>query len=184
MSNNRDIAGMTFEGLVEMADQLTAQARELQAEITRRRDVQKKADAGPFIPNRGDVYFCITGSGDIGRTRFDSRANRYDRGAFDIGNVYRTKAEAEREVARRKAVAVITREIQRINAEQNWVPDWSNDRQPKFTVYYKHTGIGFSPEHTYQYQSANIFPPACREAIAHVFAKLTDELRIAMGVSK
>jgi len=75
-----------------------------------------------------------------------------DRLNIDNGNVYYTKTEAEQALERKLAEA-------RLRWTSNFEPDWSNNDQNKWTVYYNHNDKELLVEATafLQYPSAIYF---------------------------
>lgn len=56
----------------------------------------------------GDIYYQITKSGDTAAFEWDG--NMYDIDSRKVGNVFLTKKEAEKEIARRKAKVILERD--------------------------------------------------------------------------
>ena len=71
---------------------------------------------------------------------------------IDNGNVYHTKAEAGQALERKLAEV-------RLRRTSNFKPDWNNDNQNKWTVYYNHNDKELLIEETafLQYPSAIYF---------------------------
>ena len=85
--------------LSELQDKL----KTAQADVS---DLQAKIETfeGPTVwPQVWDKYFLIEGGGDVCSRNWDS--HNYDRLCLEMGNAFRTREEAEREVKRRKVTA-------------------------------------------------------------------------------
>ena len=64
-------------------------------------EAQAKAEEAKW-PKLGDAYFYVECNGEIGES--DWECDDVDAGSLALGNVYRTKEDAEREVERRKVL--------------------------------------------------------------------------------
>jgi hypothetical protein len=85
-------------------------------------------------PQVGDTYFFVDGDGDVLDSQWDSDLR--DTSRMNIGNVFRTVAEAEHDIDRRKVLT----ELRRL-ARESWgkeKPNWSNIYQDKWFLYYDH----------------------------------------------
>ena len=83
-------------------------------------------------PKDGDTYFFIDGDGDVLNSQWDSDLR--DTSRMNIGNVFRTVAEAEHEIDRRKVLTTLRR-----LARESWGKtkiDWENAYQAKWEIYY------------------------------------------------
>lgn len=85
-------------------------------------------------PKDGDTYFFIDGDGDVLDSRWDSDLR--DTSRMNIGNVFRTVAEAEHEIERRKVLT----ELRRL-AKASWGGtkiDWTDGTQYKWQIRFAH----------------------------------------------
>lgn len=92
------------------------------------------AQAEKAWPQVGDTYFFVDGDGDVVESQWDSYL--IDASRMNIGNVFRTVAEAEHEIDRRKVLT----ELRRL-AQESWggeKPDWSSRDQDKWYLDYDH----------------------------------------------
>ena len=85
-------------------------------------EARAKAEEAKW-PKLGDAYFYVECDGEIGES--DWECDDVDAGSLALGNVYRTKEDAEREVERRKALT----ELRRL-AKASW------DKDPVNHAYY------------------------------------------------
>ena len=112
---------------IEQLEAAIAAANEKLAEL-------KATQAEKTWPQVGDTYFFVDGDGDVVESRWDSYL--IDASRMNIGNVFRTVAEAEREIDRR---CVLT-ELRRL-ARESWgggKADWSNSAQDKWSLRFDH----------------------------------------------
>ena len=64
---------------------------------------EKKVEAGRWKPEEGDIYWFIDSSGQAIKDRWTS--HHYDRERYEIGNCYKTEAEAESAKEKLKVIA-------------------------------------------------------------------------------
>ena len=114
-------------------------------------EVQEPTDSIHWKPKHGAEYFWIDECGSILPGTF-YRDSLYDQQRLTFGNVYRTEKEAEKASERRLAEV-------RLRRASNFKPDWNNDKQNKWTVYYNHNDKELLIEATafLQYPSAIYF---------------------------
>ena len=98
----------------------------------------------------GDRYWYIDYWGNVNYRNYADAI--IDRLNIDNGNVYHTKEEAEQALERKLAEV-------RLRRTSNFEPDWNNDNQNKWTVYYNHNDKELLIEATafLQYPSAIYF---------------------------
>lgn len=77
---------------------------------------------------QGDVCWKIDIGWDMGYT--DIFYSSYARDLRDIGDLFVTEEEANKELARRKAKVILERDT------KGFKPDWNNSNQKKISVYY------------------------------------------------
>lgn len=85
-------------------------------------------------PQVGDTYFFVDGDGDVLDSQWDSDLR--DASRMNIGNVFRTVAEAEHETERR----MVLTELRQL-ARESWgddKADWSNSAQDKWSLRFDH----------------------------------------------
>lgn len=85
-------------------------------------------------PKAGDTYFFVDGDGDVIDSQWNLDDNQLHR--LEIGNVFRTVAEAEHEIDRRKVLT----ELRRL-AKASWGGtkiDWTDYNQHKWQIRFAH----------------------------------------------
>lgn len=80
-------------------EQLEAQLTALQAELNKLKNLENSKN----WPSDGEVYYCVTYYGKVNTVVFDD--DHLDQGAKAIGNMFRTREEAEKELEARKVIA-------------------------------------------------------------------------------
>lgn len=96
---------------------------------------QAKAEADDSWPKGGDTYFFVDGACGVVESQWDS--DLLDASRMNIGNVFRTVAEAEHEIDRRKVMT----ELRQL-ARKSWgggKVDWSNIAQDKWYLFCDHS---------------------------------------------
>ncbi len=97
-------------------------------------------------------------------------------------NVFLTQEEAERELKRKIRYYEIINEIDRINREENWVADWSDDDQAKWHLYYLYYNMynRFIRDEVYSYRQNGIY--MCKKAIDWVMTLHDEDKKILIGI--
>lgn len=116
---------------------------------------EEPTDSIHWKPKKGDNYFYIIHSYNplhnevLVSTWID---DDHDKTHYLLGNIYRSHEEAEK--ARNRELAEV-----RLRRTSNFEPDWSNNDQNKWTVYYNHNDKELLVEATafLQYPSAIYF---------------------------
>jgi len=143
-------------------DKLTA----LHSQLTQ---IQKQIDAlkagGVWEPKEGENYYAITTEGDVVNIRHDG--DDYDSGVISIGNVFRTKQEAEKEAKRRE----ITWKLKKLSGGFESV---SHDHG-YVIIYCKLINVWKVAEADNHYFPSNIYFPT-RESAQDAIAMLGDDL--------
>lgn len=112
---------------IEKLEAAIAAANEKLAELK----AQAKAEADDSWPKKGDTYFLVNCDGDVVNSQWGS--DLLDASRMNIGNVFRTVAEAEHEIDRRKVLT----ELRRL-ARESWDganPGWA---QSEVVLYFNH----------------------------------------------
>lgn len=104
---------------------------ELETEIANLRAELEKPDT-PWVPEIGDTYQRITAAGSVMQVGWDNDV--VDAAHLSIGNVFRSKADAEFMVERLKVIA----ELRRL--AKGFVPDWGDKNQKKWLLAYDGDG--------------------------------------------
>lgn len=97
-------------------------------------EAQAKTEATDSWPKIGDTYFFVDGDGDVMDSQWGS--DLFDASRMNIGNVYRSVAEAEHEIERRKVLT----ELRRL-AKTSWAGvkiDWPDAAQYKWQIRFVH----------------------------------------------
>ena len=138
---------------IEQLEAAIAAANEKLAELK-----AAEAEAEKAWPQYGDTYFFVGGACDVVESQWDS--DLLDTSRMNIGNVFRTVAEAEHEIDRRKVLT----ELRRL-AKASWGGtkiDWTDDTQYKWQIRFVHDAadggkLGATNWLAIQYQSAVAF---------------------------
>lgn len=133
---------------------------------------------GQWRPGIKEEYWAVHSGGIV--SRFVHRDGRIDNFLRDSGNMFKTVEEAYNH--RSKLLA-----INRINRYcwDNWYfePDWENNGEAKYSIYYNHYVNKLDLEVTYrlQYGSTSPFLPS-EDAAEDVIANCKDDLLTVFGV--
>lgn len=100
-------------------------------------------------PQEGDKYWLALESGGTTELQWDN--DGLDRSYKGMGNLFRTKEEAEKELKLRKAITRV-----RLYIEENFgvfEPDWKDTKQGKFGIHYNQPseGLDFDFQEFYTY---------------------------------
>ena len=115
---------------IEQLEAAIAAANEKLAELK----AAEAAQTEKAWPQYGDTYFFVDGDGDVVESQWSS--DPFDASRMNIGIVYRTVAEAEHEIDRRKVLT----ELRRL-ARESWgggKADWSSRDKDKWYLYFLH----------------------------------------------
>lgn len=113
-------------------------------------EIQEPTDSIHWKPKNGDEYFYIS---DYGNVYSDIWSDKHvDNERLALGAIYRTEEECEG--VKERSLAEV-----RLRRTSTFKPDWSNDNQNKWTVYYDHNSEELLIEATafLQYPSAIYF---------------------------
>ena len=104
-------------------------------------EIQEPTDSIHWKPKKGDEYFYISDYGNVYSDIWSGKS--IDNERLVLGAIYRTEEECE----------------VRLRRMSNLKPDWNNDNQNKWTVYYDHNSKELFIEATafLQYPSAIYF---------------------------
>lgn len=102
---------------------------------------------------------------------------------FDMGNVYRTPAEAQRAVDVIRATVRVNRRIAELN--EGWVPDWQNKDQKKwlFNHRYRNQGFGVFAWYAYDFYP-RLFPSKSESIGEKIITEMHDDLCTIWGIEK
>lgn len=141
---------------IEQLEAAIAAANKKLAELKAAEATQAKK-AWPHI---GDTYWTIDEGAEVFVSAWAS--DDTDQARMAVGNVFRTEAEAEHEIDRRKVLT----ELRRL-ARESWggdKADWKNDDQKKFVVVFDHQNNKFGVDDWHSSQFACCVFFASREA--------------------
>ena len=99
-----------------------------------------------------------------------------------MGNAFKTKQEAEKAIARRKAYVVIVREIARVNRAEGWAVDWESGAQGKSSTALSHTKRELLLIWCWTVQSLPDELYGCEKAVQNIIDNYPDVWRTAMGI--
>lgn len=113
-------------------------------------EIKEPTDSIHWTPKKDDEYFWMNSYGETQPDVWDG--DSIDSMRLALGMVYRTEEECEK--ARERRLAEV-----RLRRTSNFKPDWNNDNQNKWTVYYNHNDKELLIEATafLQYPSAIYF---------------------------
>lgn len=89
--------------------------------------------AAPWRASIGEHYCYVNGFGVHYWTENNDECDNYH---WEIGNYFRTVAEAEAYRERQLAIGRVKRAVQKAN--ESWEPDWSDFNQHKYEICYDH----------------------------------------------
>lgn len=148
--------------------------------IERVKAAKEKAVRPAGMPENGQDYCCITTAGFC-ELRIGGVDEAMDECLAEIGNVFLTEAECLAEIERRKALQRVRQWIAE-NTEP-FEPDWNNDDQPKYMVYFSHKEkkLSITVEWIAQYFNG-IAWFASKEDVERLIAACEADLRVLAGV--
>lgn len=127
-------------------------------------------------PKEGDKYWLINDFGNVCATYWTG--DFIDNNRCELGNYYRTEADAEHA----KKVQIARTKIKR---SSNFVPDWDNKCQEKFFVYLNHFAKYLDVGNTVSYNTIGqiVFYQTRKEA-ERAIKELSQEYFLHFGVEK
>lgn len=123
----------------------------------------------------GDGCFYSVSDGEIFSDRWEGAGLDYNR--RDIGNIFITREEAEKELARRRVKVILEHDA------KGFKPDWKNDNQFKFFVAWSHCMNSFDVGLYSIVQTEQIFF-ATREDAVESIREHTREWLIYLGIEE
>lgn len=108
---------------LERIEQMEADLAKLKAEVEAEAAIEG-------VPEYGQRYWWIDVDGGFTRTKWEN--DWCDQKCYELGNVFLTQEAAEQELERR----LITAELKRMT--KGFVPDWKDENQNKFHLWYDH----------------------------------------------
>ena len=92
-------------------------------------DCKTKEDETPF-PQNGDEYYLIYSDGEISHTSYCSENYPIDRKRLSLGNIFKTREEAEFEVERLK----VLHEMKQFEEPKDY--EWGDNDNPHYYIYW------------------------------------------------
>lgn len=140
----------------------------------------KKETSKRWKPGGYERYWTVNASGGV--TWHTYTHHSVDKWRYSQRNVFRTKKEAEQHLAVLKARAAILDHADEVN--EGWVPDWSDDEDIKYCVYYDHSIRCLSTYDNVWSQEPVIVNYKSREAAQDAINKVGDAYLTVLGVEK
>ena len=160
---------------MSIKEELTKKIAELQAQVNAIKDEPIKA-LGRFEAKEGEGYWFLNAGGEEFHT-YSSNAEIHE-----MGNVYKTRADALEARDRQLALVRVNDRIDELNAEQNWVADYSdNNEQSKHSINTVRQNGTIYVNNWYTCESASMFNAGCSETIRTVINEMNADIKTAMG---
>lgn len=125
---------------------------------------------------KGSRYWYVPGDGSVDWSYEEK--DSVDDFRYLTGNYFATKEEAEAHKARLEAIGRVTHAI--LEANEGWEPDWSDEIEEKYYLYYSHFGDNeFDWGEIGLLQETQTLPFAkSSEIVKTIIAEYEDDLRI------
>lgn len=143
-------------------------------------ELSKTETGKRWRPKYNDDYFLVDGIGQVINNTWED--DEIDKWRYSQRNVFRTRKEAEQHLAVLKARAAILDHADEVN--EGWVPDWSDDEDIKYCVYYDHSIRCLSTYDNVWSQEPVIVNYKSREAAQDAINKVGDAYLTVLGVEK
>ena len=129
----------------------------------------------------GDEYYNVGTFGTIDNHCWKN--DEYDHQALGIGNAFHTGEEAKAHKDWLIARATIIKRIKELN--DGWTPDWKDEEQKKYMVYYDHTvpSCEVMSRYVYQYQPNNLCLKS-EELAMQLIEELPAELKLYLNIEE
>jgi len=163
---------MNKQQLQQDIDALRGKLSEMEAKL-------KEPESKLWKPAIGDKYYFSRGDGSI--DLFGWGDDTFDIKVLSMGNIFRTREEAEQARDKRLAFVRVTNKLREI--EGDWVADFEG-RNMKFFPYYRHDCKKWRSNFTVD--SVFTLPElySTEEAWQWVIANMEDDLKLIYGVTK
>lgn len=124
----------TKQQMIKELEELKARQEKLENLINQLPDPKKSSVRQK--PKTGVTYYAI----DSGITVFSVTwsDNNLDNTRFAVGNVYNNRRAAQTVADKQLATVRVTDRIAELNAEQDWVVDWNDPCQMKYTLFFSY----------------------------------------------
>lgn len=109
-------------------EELTRKIAELQEQVDAIKDEPLKV-TGRFKPKLDEVYWCLLSNGETVSTTHTGITPITQYSVWLMGNMYKTKADAVEARSKQLALVRVNDRIDELNAEQDWVADYSIENQ-------------------------------------------------------
>lgn len=161
-------------------EKLQKQIDELQAKLDALQDDKPKS-TGRWKPDLGEEYgfvdFCYATACNTAWDNYDVDETRYK-----IGNIYRTKEEAQAALDKQLATVRVLDRIVELNAEQGWVCDWGNHNQIKYIFRFDHDDRTFYFDSTYMCQAHRTSCYCSKQTLETVIKEMESDCLLMLGV--
>ncbi len=125
------------------------------------------------FPSEGDVYYFYTFVGTVCR-------NIASNDKLKI-SVYKTEKETQNAYNKAVAVEKVKRRI--IELQDDWQPDWTDDDERKFYIFYHHTNKSFRSVDWNISQYSTLIPYIKSEQIAEtIINEMENELKVIFDI--
>lgn len=152
IQHKEDIMEQTIKQMEATVAELLAKAEELKQLI------EKEKQKEDVWPEDGDAYYNIDSCGEVGDSRWDN--DEWDEARMEIGNVFRTKEDAEKALAKRKIETKLRTLAEKAWKESGTNINWNDFGQQKWGIYFNHRSGKFSYEYSQfsELSGATYFP--------------------------
>ena len=135
---------------------------------------------GRYKPKKGEEYWCIGGDGNIFSVKWmGSHSSEF---RYALGNVYRTKEEAQAALDKQLATVRVLDRIAELNAEQGWVVDWGDSDQYKFYLAFCHQYEEIDRDFACRYTYLPDAYYGSEQTIETVIKEMADDCKLMLGV--
>jgi hypothetical protein len=131
MTNKKQITQQAYNELQEKFDALK---EEMNSYV-----VAEEESYGQWVPEEDEKYYFIYDHGRV-ISAFWYNCDHKCLDRLAIGNVYKTKEEAEAQVKYLKALTKVKNRIAELN--ERWVPVWGDNTDSKYRLYYNYCEYG------------------------------------------
>lgn len=131
-----------------------------------------------FVPKADENYWCIYTDGDIMYSAWKN--GNADKKLLSIGNIYKTKEEAEK--ARDIQLAKVRVRNAIAEANGNWIPDWNDKQLAKFYFSFNKAEDSIKIGYTFE---GKIHPDwmyiSCLNGAESILAKHLDDIKLVLS---
>ena len=166
----------------QMKNELESRLKEIQQELDSCEVIpEEKPKYGQWVPAHSDKYYSISSHGDVCLHKWYSDCERWSPSRLSMGNVYKTKEEAEKVVEYQKAYTKVVNRIAELN--EGWKPDWNDGNQIKYYIDYHVSDQRIKEDCTWGYKNQNNSLHIKSGALAkRLLKEMEKELKIILEV--